>query len=469
MQKISQLDRFDASWTAIERREGKTLNQLKSIATVRSVGASTRIEGSKMTNEEVEVLIRNISISKLEERDQQEVAGYFEALELITESYREISITVTNLKHLHKTLMRHSDKDAWHRGDFKQHSNVVEANNPDGSKRVVFQTTDPGFATSDSMSKLVDWYNNDKQTTPIIKAAVFVYDFLSIHAFQDGNGRLSRLLGTLLLLKYGYSWIQYVSFEHEIESRKTEYYRVLMECQQQRPGEEVSPWVDFFVDCMLNIQQQLSDKLETQKKSDRLAPREKMIYSFVENHPGSGSGEIAEKLDIPLPTVKRILSDMVNNKQLLQIGVGKATNYMIEGSGIIKKDLAMRFTNENRKNDFVLKNQSAFLEITKIILTPKFEWKQPSEWGKKLINNGLHLKITCVGFAGMTVTAPFISLGPDPYQYQPVFELSRPYNIPEMVWQKVPFKKDFPMHVRIELEGSVEQFEFDMMVVYDEG
>jgi ethanolamine utilization protein EutA (predicted chaperonin) len=115
--EISQLDRFDASWTAIEKRERQTLKQLKSIATVRSVGASTRIEGSKMTDDEVQVLINNLAISKLEERDQQEVAGYFETMELVAESFRDIEITESNLKHLHNTLMKHSEKDAWHKGN----------------------------------------------------------------------------------------------------------------------------------------------------------------------------------------------------------------------------------------------------------------------------------------------------------------------------------------------------------------
>ena len=228
--EISLIDRFDASWGTIEKREGQTLKQLKSIATVRSVGASTRIEGSKMTDDEVEVLIKNLSISKLEERDQQEVAGYYETLEQVAESFRDIEVTENNLKYLHNLLMKYSEKDAWHRGNYKQHSNVVEAQNPDGSKHVIFQTTDPGFSTEEAMSKLVAWYKSDKQTHPLIKSALFVYDFLSIHPFQDGNGRLSRLLGTLLLLKSGYSWIQYMSFEHEIESRKSEYYSILMQC-----------------------------------------------------------------------------------------------------------------------------------------------------------------------------------------------------------------------------------------------
>lgn len=132
------------------------------------------------------------------------VAGYFVTLKLIVESFRDIDITESKVKYLHNTLMMHSEKDSWHKGDYKQHSNVAEAENPDGSKYVIFKTTDHGFATEDALAKLIIWYKKDCQTLPLIKAAVFVYDFLSIHPFQYGNGRISQLLGILLLLKHGY-------------------------------------------------------------------------------------------------------------------------------------------------------------------------------------------------------------------------------------------------------------------------
>lgn len=465
---ISQVDRFDASWATIERREGQTLKQLKAIATVRSVGASTRIEGAQMTDAEVETLLKKLSISKLEERDEQEVAGYFETLELISGSYRDIAITETNLKHLHNSLMKYSKKDEWHRGDYKQHSNIVQAREIDGSRRVVFKTADPGFATQDAMSNLIAWYASDKKALPLIKVAAFVYDFLSIHPFQDGNGRLSRLLGTLLLLKQGYSWIQYISFEHEIENRKAEYYKVLMQCQRNRPGEEISPWVDFFFDCLLNIQRQLMTKLDVQKKAGGLSLREKTIYSFVENHPGSRSGEISAKLGIPLPTVKRLLAEMVQSKMLAKFGKGAGTNYTIEDRATLKKDQVMRFTNTDRRIQFILRNQSSFIEITKIVLTPLFEWEHPGEWGTVLAKNGLYVKIRCISAGETIVEAPPVSLIADPHQYQPVFELKQPINIPTGIWDGNPYKKEFPIEVTITLEGSSQHFDFDAMVIYNE-
>ncbi len=161
---ISKLDRFDASWTAIEKREGQNLKHLKSIATVRSVGASTRIEGSRMSDDEVKVLIDKLSISKLEDRDSQEVAGYFNALDIISDSYEEMEVTESTIKSLHNILMKHSRKDEWHRGNYKQHSNAVEATKPDGAKQVIFHTTVPGIETENAMQELIAWYHAENET-----------------------------------------------------------------------------------------------------------------------------------------------------------------------------------------------------------------------------------------------------------------------------------------------------------------
>ncbi len=327
---ISKIDRFDASWSSIEKREGQSLKQLKNIATVRSVGASTRIEGSKMSNEEVKALLDNLEITKIEDRDAQEVVGYFEVLELISENYKEIEITESNIKNLHNLLLKHSEKDKWHKGNYKQHSNAVEATLPDGIKQIIFQTTNAGYETEDAMRNLINWYNSDTEIHSLVKSAIFSYEFVSIHPFQDGNGRLSRLLATLLLLKNGYSWIQYVSFEHEIESRKSEYYLKLRHCQSQRPNEDITEWINFFFSALLNIQEQLMNKLEVKGTKAKLSPREKSILTYIESNPGSKSGEIANKLHIPNPTVKRLLTKLLNENLIEKYGIGAGTNYSIK-------------------------------------------------------------------------------------------------------------------------------------------
>ncbi len=327
---ISNIDRFDATWSTIERKEGQTLKHLKSIATVKSVGASTRIEGSKMSNKEVEVLLENIDITKIEDRDSQEVIGYFKTLDLIVESYDDIRISESSIKNLHNILMKYNEKDKWHKGNYKQHSNAVEATYPDGTKQIIFQTTDAGFPTEDAMRNLIEWYKNDNETHPLVKCAVFAYDFVSIHPFQDGNGRLSRLIASLLLLKNGYNWIQYVSFEHEIENRKTEYYSVLQNCQENRPNENVNEWINFFFDSLKNIQLKLSKKLEATGIETKLTPKEKSVVSFIGNYAGCKSGDIAKKLGIPSPTVKRILPKLIKLDLIEKHSIGPGTNYTIK-------------------------------------------------------------------------------------------------------------------------------------------
>jgi len=327
---ISDIDRFDANWTAIERKEGQSLKELKSIATVRSVGASNRIEGNKMSDEEVDVLLQEIDITKLTDRDSQEVVGYFEVLDLISESYEGISVTENHIKSLHNSLMKYSAKDQWHKGKYKMHSNAVEASFTDGTRQIIFQTTEAGFATEDAIRQLINWYNSETEVHPLIKVASFVYDFLSIHPFQDGNGRISRLISTLLLLKNGYKWIQYVSFEHEIENRKNEYYQVLRSCQAQRPNEDVTEWIMFFLNCLSNIQSQLMTKLQKNGLETQLSSKEKSIYTIIQNRPNIQSGEISKKLAIPAPTVKRILSELLKKELIEKQGKGRNVSYTVK-------------------------------------------------------------------------------------------------------------------------------------------
>lgn len=468
--ELSQLDRFDAQWQAIERREKNTLKELKSIATVRSVGASTRIEGSNMTDNEVGILIDHLDITNLTERDQQEVAGYYEALNLIGESYREINITESHIKHLHNTLMRYSYKDEYHKGNYKINSNRVESTGANGVKTTIFETAAPGLETEDAMKTLIDWYHNDQSTNALIKAAIFVYEFLSIHPFQDGNGRLSRLLGTLLLMKSGYVWIEYVSFEHEIEHRKKEYYKNLMDAQRNRPGEDVTAWVYFFLDCLKNIQQQLLEKIKQKEQRDSLGIREEAIYAVVENNPGISSGEIAERLRIPNPTVKRILSTMVSGRSLIVHGVGRGTSYSIATTDQVKRDLTIRFSNQEREKEFTLQQPGAFVRIKRIILTPHFDWIHPDEWVKKLSTNGLYLTLKAVTGSSIVITKDFsVFAYVTPMNYQPVLNVEPNMVIPGLLHTAGVKRIDYPIRCCLTLSGSVDVFDFDVMLVIDEG
>lgn len=329
VRKITEIARFDASWASIEYKEGNSLKQLRTIATVSSAGASTRIEGAQLDDAQVDELLQKIDISKLSERDQQEVAGYYHTLEFIGDNHANIPVTESAIQSLHKMMLQYSEKDHWHFGRYKQQTNSVEAQYPDGSRRIIFRTTPPGFPTEDAMRNLVEWYNSDHETSRLVKIAIFTYEFLSIHPFQDGNGRLSRLLSTLLLLKENYKWVQYVSMESDIEFRKDAYYRSLRECQAQRPGEDVSSWLDFFLSVLVNVQIKLMEKLRLQGLAAQLSPRDKAILVYIGERPGCRSGQIARSLEIPNPTVKRILTQLVKRGLLQRFGKGPGTNYAL--------------------------------------------------------------------------------------------------------------------------------------------
>lgn len=324
---LSQIEQFNATWRYIAQQQGQILLQLKHIATISSVGGSTRIEGAKMTDVQIDTFLKNVDISQLLDRDQQEVISYYQALEIIFESFPNIDISQNHLLHLHNLLLKYSQKDNWHKGKYKQQNNSIQAVYPDGSSYTIFETTAAGYSTEEAMSALFTWYQADTETPTLIKIAAFVYEFLSIHPFQDGNGRLSRLISTLLLLKTNYIWIQYVSLEHEIEQRKAEYYQILRHCQAHRPQENITSWIFFFLSALHNIQEKLNTKLQAATPADELSPKEKKIVALINYIPNLQSSEIAEKLKMALPSVKKLLSTLVQKNILKKHGQGKSTFY----------------------------------------------------------------------------------------------------------------------------------------------
>lgn len=249
-------------------------------------------------------------------------------MDIISDSPNELEVSESTIKNLHNILLKLSDKDKWHRGQYKSHSNAVQANFPDVSTQIIFKTTEPGYETEDAMKSLIQWKSQNTIVNPIVKTAAFVYEFLSIHPFQDGNGRLSRLLTTLVLLQNGYKWIEYVSFEHEIEKNKKKYYQALRNCQAKIPNEEITMWVDFFIQSLLNLIQKLKSKLEL-VQSD-LTTNQKSVYIFISNNPESKSGQIINATNIPRATLKRVLLTLLEKKLIEKNGSGAATNYRMK-------------------------------------------------------------------------------------------------------------------------------------------
>ncbi len=333
---ISQIDLFKGKWNIIEQRDNKYLKELRKIATIESIGSSTRIEGSTLTDEEIKKLLANIRITKFKTRDEQEVIGYYDALETIFDNYSNIDLTENHIKQLHGILLKHSDKDGRHRGSYKNLSNKVVANYPDGTQRVIFNTTEPHLV-SPQMNDLVKWAKSElkkKEIHPLIIIAVVIYEFLSKHPFQDGNGRLSRLLTTLLLLKYDYQFVQYVSFENIIEFKKKDYYRALIDGQKNRnkESETVDKWVIFFLTCMTILIERLEKKYDIYKsKGGYLNDRQKKVRDFIKKNQPVKLNDISNFLDeISANTIKKDLQYLKSENIIDSIGKNKGTVYILK-------------------------------------------------------------------------------------------------------------------------------------------
>jgi len=267
---ISEIDEFKGAWRALGTLAPERLSMLRRVATIESVGSSTRIEGSKLSDRDVESLLGNLEIKPFDTRDEQEVGGYAKVMEMVFQSWNDITITENHIKQLHRDLLVYSQKDERHRGEYKTASNSVVAFDEAGKQvGVVFSTATP-FDTPALMQELVIWVNearDEKALHPLLIVAVFVVVFLAIHPFQDGNGRLSRVLTTLLLLQAGYAYVPYSSLESVIEQGKEGYYLALRQTQGTIRADEPDwqPWVVYFLRVLQQQVQRLAVKVESEK------------------------------------------------------------------------------------------------------------------------------------------------------------------------------------------------------------
>lgn len=336
IQKIAQLDQFKGEWKQLDKEENKYLKELRKIATIQSIGSSTRIEGSTLTDAEIATLIKNLKISKLQTRDEQEVMGYYDTLAMLIDSYRDIDLSISNIHSLHNLLLKYSTKDIRHRGKFKELSNKVVATYPDGTSRVIFNTTEP-FLTGKEMEDLVEWINKaftDAEIHPLLIIGTFVYEFLSIHPYQDGNGRLSRLLTNLLLLRSNYKFVLYVSLEHIVEKNKKEYYQALMEGQKDRykEVEKIDKWLLFFLDSLVELTQKLEQKVkEFRKIGGYLNDRQKEIRQYIQNNQPVKTRNILE--DLPqynAAIVRKDLQYLIAEFEIERKGENRGSFYIIK-------------------------------------------------------------------------------------------------------------------------------------------
>lgn len=335
LRKIALIDAFQSRWQIEQLDEKLFLKQLKSDAMLESTGSSTRIEGSTLTNMEVESVLKTMKITQLKTRDEQEVVGYYEVLSLILSDFDAIPLTENYIAQLHGQLLRHSDKDQRHRGGYKNLSNQVVATSPKGTTNIVFNTTPPHL-TPVAMRDLVEWTNKtfDNDTLhPLLTVSVFIYEFLSIHPFQDGNGRLSRLLTTLLLLRKGYDFIQYCSFENLIEEHKKDYYRSLMDGQQKRgqSDETIEKWLLFFLEGLAALTAQLTQKRAQYKVlKGYLNDRQKQLLDILQAQKSVQMADVVKTMpSISRATLKNDLTFLVERRLLNSVGKGRGVRYFI--------------------------------------------------------------------------------------------------------------------------------------------
>ena len=330
---LSEIDEFKGAWRALSTIAPERLNALRRVATVESIGSSTRIEGSKLTDREVERLLGSLEIRRFGTLDEQEVAGYADVMETVFRAWSDISLTENHIKQLHRDLLQYSEKDERHRGNYKTLRNDVGAFDAAGKMiGIVFETATP-FDTPHRMAELVVWLDEEREIRrlhPLLTVAVFIVVFLEIHPFQDGNGRLSRVLTTLLLLQAGYSYVPYSSLESVIEHIKEAYYLGLRQTQStiRTDMPNWQPWLLFFMRALQQQKRWLAVKVEREKIA--LATLPELAVKILDCARDQGrvtTRDMVREFGASPNTLKATFTSLVDKGLLLRHGGGRSTWY----------------------------------------------------------------------------------------------------------------------------------------------
>lgn len=336
--KIASIDSIKNSWYLAKRLSPQLIKRLTQFVIITSTGASNRIEGNRLTDQQVEDLYKKLRIKKLKSRDEQEVAGYLEMLQFIFADYKHVSITESNILQIHKKMLDHSDKDESHKGHYKIGSNRVEAKDQSGNIiGIIFEPTPP-YLVKKEMHELIDWYHwalKNKFKHPLILIANFIFEFLAIHPFQDGNGRTSRLLTNLMLLQENYQFTTIVSHEKIIEEHKVEYYHALNKSQRtwKTEHENITPWILFFLEVVKIQATQALSLIEAGSIEHLLSDKQESLWQWARQNKDTyfSRKDAVEALEFPERTVESIIKKLVSLKKLQRVGQGKATRYKVIG------------------------------------------------------------------------------------------------------------------------------------------
>jgi Fic family protein len=332
---VAKIDEFKGAWRALGMLAPERLFSLRRVATIESIGSSTRIEGSKLSNQAVEALLARLEIKQFDTRDEQEVAGYADVMETVFSAWQHITVTENHIQQLHRDLLQHSSKDERHRGSYKTTPNHVGAFNEAGEQvAVVFETASP-FDTPRLMQELVAWYRHEtteQSLHPLLAVAIFVVVFLEIHPFKDGNGRLSRILTTLLLLRAGYAYVPYSSLESIVEQNKQAYYLALRQTQGtiRSATPNWQPWVLFFIQSLRSQVLRLEEKVNHEQLMLAALPQLSLhIIELAQKHGRITMAEIVLSSGANRNTIKKHLASLAQTGQLTQHGAGRSVWYAL--------------------------------------------------------------------------------------------------------------------------------------------
>jgi Fic family protein len=330
--KITEVEKLRGKWEGNVTLSPQTLGRLKQSVLVISTGSSTRIEGAKLSDEDIEKMLRGISIQTFADRDKQEVRGYYELLKNVFESWESLKFSENLIKHFHKELLKYVEKDEYHRGEYKKKENAVYMVNDAGaSVGILFETT-KAYLTPKEMDELVRWTVSalrQKTYHPLVTIGNFLVEFLAIHPFEDGNGRLSRILTNLLLMQEGYAYIPYVSHEKIIEDNKPEYYLALRKSQKtiRTESPDISAWMNFFLDVLL-VQSKQAIALVTEENIELLlSPKQMTVWKYLQSVPEATPLEISKNSGVPRPTVNQVINKLLGMNKVTRIGQGSAIRY----------------------------------------------------------------------------------------------------------------------------------------------
>ncbi|MEA3449390.1 MAG: Fic family protein [Patescibacteria group bacterium] len=330
---LGKIDELKGRWATGIELSPQVLGRLKRSVLITSTGASTRIEGVKLSNKAIEKVMRGLNIQKFADRDKQEVQGYYELLENVFNSWKTLKFNESSIKSFHKELLKYSDKDQGHLGNYKFGENKVVAYDTDGKLGVVFNPTVPHLVPKE-MTELLEATNlflSKKRYHPLLIIANFVIEFLKIHPFQDGNGRMSRVLTNLLLLQNSYLYMPYISHEKYVEDNKSEYYLALHNSQKTfgSENESLAPWLDFFFSVLLKQAESAIDLMSKENIEKLLSEKQLAVWEFIQDLNVFSTGNVVSGTEIARPTVKQVLDVLLRLKKIERIGQGRGARYKI--------------------------------------------------------------------------------------------------------------------------------------------